>query len=112
LKEYFCKFPENASNNFKLTYFNILFDINKLKVELEVLYSDVRYQNLLHIHDIIKMIEQDALKDIIPEVYKIFILISTIPWLNMIQLVFQMKEVSLASKKLKHIHDIIFHNFV
>jgi hypothetical protein len=78
-KEYSCKFPENALNNLKLTYSNIFCDIIKLKVELEVLYSDVKYQNLLHIYDMVKIIEQDTLKDILPEVYKLFILILTIP---------------------------------
>jgi len=78
-KEFSCKFPKNALNNLKSTYSNIFYDINKLKVELEVLYSDVKYQNLLHVYDVVKIIEQDALKDILPEVYKLFILILTLP---------------------------------
>ncbi|XP_050060818.1 zinc finger MYM-type protein 1-like [Aphis gossypii] len=78
-KEFSCKFPKNALNNLKSTYSNIFYDINKLKVELEVLYSDVKYQNLLHMYDMVKIIEQDALKDILPEVYKLFILILTLP---------------------------------
>ncbi|KAL4107233.1 hypothetical protein QTP88_017616 [Uroleucon formosanum] len=78
-KEYSCKFPVNALNNLKSTYPNIFYNINSLKVELEVLYSDVKYQNLLHIYDMVKIIEQDALKDILPEAYKLFILILTIP---------------------------------
>ncbi|KAL4098361.1 hypothetical protein QTP88_022990 [Uroleucon formosanum] len=78
-KEYSCTFPVNALNNLKSTYPNIFYNINTLKVELEVLYSDVKYQNLLHIYDMVKIIEQDALKDILPEGYKLFILILTIP---------------------------------
>ncbi|KAL4153064.1 hypothetical protein QTP88_000897 [Uroleucon formosanum] len=78
-KEYSCTFPVNALNNLKSTYPNIFYNINSLKVELEVLYSDVKYQNLLHIYDMVKIIEQDALKDILPEAYKLFILILTIP---------------------------------
>ncbi|KAL4113379.1 hypothetical protein QTP88_017011 [Uroleucon formosanum] len=78
-KEYSCTFPVNASNNLKSTYPNIFYNINTLKVELEVLYSDVKYQNLLHIYDMVKIIDQDALKDILPEAYKLFILILTIP---------------------------------
>ncbi|KAL4083864.1 hypothetical protein QTP88_029180 [Uroleucon formosanum] len=78
-KEYSCTFPVNALNNLKSTYPNIFYNINTLKVELEVLYSDVKYQNLLHIYDMVKIIEQDALKDILPEAYKLFILILTIP---------------------------------
>ncbi|KAL4120900.1 hypothetical protein QTP88_013509 [Uroleucon formosanum] len=77
-KEYSCTFPVNALNNLKSTYPNIFYNINTLKVELEVLYSDVKYQNLLHIYDMVKIIEQDALKDILPEAYKLFILILTI----------------------------------
>ncbi|KAL4107461.1 hypothetical protein QTP88_017803 [Uroleucon formosanum] len=78
-KEYSCTFPVNALNNLKSTYPNIFYNINTLKVELEVLYSDVKYQNLLHIYNMVKIIEQDALKDILPEAYKLFILILTIP---------------------------------
>ncbi|KAL4143387.1 hypothetical protein QTP88_005724 [Uroleucon formosanum] len=78
-KEYSCTFPVNTLNNLKSTYPNIFYNINTLKVELEVLYSDVKYQNLLHIYDMVKIIEQDALKDILPETYKLFILILTIP---------------------------------
>ncbi|KAL4082421.1 hypothetical protein QTP88_021317 [Uroleucon formosanum] len=78
-KEYSCTFPVNALNNLKSTYPNIFYNINTLKVEFEVLYSDVKYQNLLHIYDMVKIIEQDALKDILPEAYKLFILILTIP---------------------------------
>ncbi|KAL4143908.1 hypothetical protein QTP88_006162 [Uroleucon formosanum] len=78
-KEYSCTFPVNALNNLKSTYPNIFYNINTLKVELEVLYSDVKYQNLLHIYGMLKIIEQDVLKDILPEAYKLFILILTIP---------------------------------
>ncbi|KAL4112793.1 hypothetical protein QTP88_016522 [Uroleucon formosanum] len=78
-KEYSFTFPVNALNNLKSTYPNIFYNINSLKVELEVLYSDVKYQNLLHIYDMVKIIEQDALKDILPEAYKLFILILIIP---------------------------------
>ncbi|KAL4154561.1 hypothetical protein QTP88_000418 [Uroleucon formosanum] len=78
-KVYSCTFPVNALNNLKSTYPNIFYNINTLKVELEVLYSDVKYQNLLHIYDMVKIIEQDALKAILPEAYKLFILILTIP---------------------------------
>uniref|UniRef100_A0A2S2PGV1 Zinc finger MYM-type protein 1 n=1 Tax=Schizaphis graminum TaxID=13262 RepID=A0A2S2PGV1_SCHGA len=81
-REYSFKFPENALNNLKSTYSNIFPDINKLKVELEVLYYNVKYHNLLHIYDMVKIIEQDALKDILPEVYKLFTLILTIPSTN------------------------------
>jgi len=77
-KEYSNRFPVNALNNLKSTYSNIFYNINTLKVELEVLYSDVKYQNLLHIYDMVKIIEQDALKDILPESYKLFIIL-TIP---------------------------------
>ncbi|KAL4091278.1 hypothetical protein QTP88_025991 [Uroleucon formosanum] len=78
-KEYSCTCPVSALNNLKSTYPKIFYNINTLKIELEVLYSDVKYQNLLHIYDIVKIIEQDALKDILPEAYKLFILILTIP---------------------------------
>ncbi|KAL4152679.1 hypothetical protein QTP88_000512 [Uroleucon formosanum] len=81
-KEYFCTFPVNALNNLKSTYSNIFYNINSLKVELEVLYSDVKYENLLHIYDMVKIIEKDALKDILPEAYKLFILILTIPLIS------------------------------
>jgi hypothetical protein len=77
-KEYSNRFPVNALNNLKSTYSNIFYNINTLKVELKVLYSDVKYQNLLYIYDMVKIIEQDALKDILPESYKLFILILTI----------------------------------
>jgi len=63
----------------KSTYSNIFYDTNKLKNELEVSYSDVKYQNLFILYDMVKMIEQDALKDILPEVYKLLILILTLP---------------------------------
>ncbi|KAE9522954.1 hypothetical protein AGLY_016585 [Aphis glycines] len=77
--EYSSKFPENALNNLKSTYSNIFSNINTLKVEFEVFYSDIKYQNLLHIYEMVKIIEQDALKDILPEAYKLFILILTLP---------------------------------
>lgn len=42
------------------------------------MYSDLKYHNIFMTY-IVKIIEQDALKDILPQVYKLFILILTIP---------------------------------
>jgi len=78
-KQFSSKFPKNAFNNLKLFYSNIFYDTKKLKTELEVLYIGFKYHNLQYIYDLVKIIEQDALKDILPEVYKLFILILTIP---------------------------------
>lgn len=50
----------------------------KLKVELEVLYSDEKYQNLHHVYDLVKIFESSGLTVILPEVYKLFSLILTI----------------------------------
>jgi len=77
-KQYSSQFPENAFNDLKSTYSNI-FDIKKLKVELEVLYNDVKYQNLKHIYDLVNIFENVSLKDVLPETYKLFVLILTIP---------------------------------
>ncbi|CAI6360376.1 unnamed protein product [Macrosiphum euphorbiae] len=78
-EQYSSKFPENAFNDLKSTYSNIFNDAKKLKVELEVLYSDVKYQNLNHINDMLKIFEHFSLKDVLPEAYKLFVLILTIP---------------------------------
>lgn len=72
-------FPQKALENLEQSYSNLLFDIKKLKVELEVLYNDKKYQNLNHVYDLIKIFENDGLKVILPEVYKLFSLILTIP---------------------------------
>ncbi|XP_022169025.1 zinc finger MYM-type protein 1-like [Myzus persicae] len=47
--------------------------------KLEVLYSDEKYQDLHHIYDLVKIFESSGLKVILPEVYKLFSLILTIP---------------------------------
>lgn len=78
-KDYHTKFPTCALNNIKNTYSNIFPKMNKLKVELEVLYNDVKYHNLSHIYDMIEIFEKDDLKEVMPEVYKLFSLILTIP---------------------------------
>jgi len=78
-KQYSSQFPENAFNDLKSTFSNIFNDVKKLKIELEVLYSDVSYQNLNHINDMLKMFELMSLRDVLPETYKLFVLILTIP---------------------------------
>lgn len=72
-------FPQISLDNLELSYSNLFFDMNKLKVELEVLYNDKKYQNLYHLYDLIKIFENDGLKVVLPEVYKLFFLILTIP---------------------------------
>lgn len=78
-KDYCVVFPTIAFDNLKNTYFNIFHDMNKLQVELEVLYNDVKYHNLSHIYDMIRIFETNDLKEVMPEVYKLFLLILTIP---------------------------------
>lgn len=78
-KEYSTTFPDSGLNCLKNTFTNICQDNNKLKTELEVLYSDIRYHNLQHVYDLIKIFESDGLKEVMPEVYKLFALILTIP---------------------------------
>lgn len=78
-KDYSCNFPTSALENLKKAYSNIFQDMDKLKVELEVLYNDVKYHNLSHIYDMVKIFENDYLKEVMPEVYKLFSLILTIP---------------------------------
>ncbi|KAE9523127.1 hypothetical protein AGLY_016468, partial [Aphis glycines] len=78
-KEYSTTFPDSGLNCLKNTFTNIFQDNNKLKTELEVLYSDIRYHNLQHVYDLIKIFESDGLKEVMPEVYKLFALILTIP---------------------------------
>ncbi|CAI6357543.1 unnamed protein product [Macrosiphum euphorbiae] len=78
-KDYCGIFPTCALNNLIKTYSNIFHNVDKLKVELEVLYNNVNYHNLPHIYDMIKIFEKDGLKEIMPEVYKLFSLILTIP---------------------------------
>lgn len=78
-KEYSNQFPISAFNNLKKTYSNIFHDEKKLKVELEVLYNDDKYQNLKHTCDLLIIFEKNGIKDIIPEAYKLFVLILTIP---------------------------------
>jgi hypothetical protein len=68
-KEYSSKFPESGLNCLKNTFTNI-FQENKLKTELEVLYNDVRYHNLQNIYDRIKIFKNDGLKEVMPKVYK------------------------------------------
>lgn len=43
------------------------------------MYNDDRYHNLQHVYDLIKVFENDGLKEVMPEVYKLFALILTIP---------------------------------
>lgn len=71
----------HALDNLTKTYSNIFHDtsMNKLKVELDVLYNDVKYHNLEHVYDLVKIFEKDDLKEVMPEVYKLFVLILTIP---------------------------------
>jgi len=78
-KYYSNVFPENAFENLGESYSDIFHDKKKLKVELEVLYSDEKYQNLHHVYDLVKIFESSELKVILPEVYKLFSLILTIP---------------------------------
>lgn len=78
-KEYSVKFPKSGLNSLKNTFTNIFQDFNKLKTELEVLYNDSMYHNLQHVYDLIKIFESDGLKKVMPEVYKLFALILTIP---------------------------------
>jgi len=78
-KDYCSIFPTCALNNLIKTYSNIFHNVDKLKVELEVLYNNVNYHNLPHIYDMIKIFEKDGLKEVMPEVYKLFSLILTIP---------------------------------
>jgi len=78
-KDYCGIFPTCALNNLFKTYSNIFHNVDKLKVELEVLYNNINYHNLPHIYDMIKIFEKDGLKEIMPEVYKLFSLILTIP---------------------------------
>lgn len=52
--------------------------MDKLKVELEVLYNNVNYHNLPHIYDMINIFDKDGLKEVMPDVYKLFSLILTI----------------------------------
>jgi len=82
-KQYSSQFPENAFNDLKSTYSNIFNDVKKLKVELEVLYNDIKYQNLKHIYDLVKIFEHVSLRDVLPETYKLFVLILTIPSTSM-----------------------------
>jgi hypothetical protein len=78
-KDYSGKFPTCALDNLKKTYHNIFHDMDKLKVELEVLYNDEKNYNSSYIYDMIKIFEKDDLKEVMPEVYKLFSLILTIP---------------------------------
>lgn len=78
-KQYSSQFPENAFNELKFTYSHLFNDVKKLKVELEVLYNDVKYQSLEHIYDLLKIFEHVSLRDVLPETHKLFALILTIP---------------------------------
>lgn len=78
-KEYSNQFPIIAFKNLKRTYSDIFHDEKKLKVEVEVLYNDDKYQNLQHIYDLVKIFEKSGIKDVMPEAYKLFVLILTIP---------------------------------
>lgn len=42
--------------------------MDKLKVELEVLYHDIKYHNLSHIYDMIKIFDHNNLKEVMPKV--------------------------------------------
>lgn len=58
-KFYSFQFPEQAlkTSSFKnlgLTYSNIFFNLKKLKVELEILYSDTNNYDLNYIYDLVK----------------------------------------------------------
>jgi len=77
-KDYCGIFATCVLNNLFKTYSNIFHNVDKLKVELEVLYN-VNYHNLPHIYDMIKIFEKDGLKEIMPEVYKLFSLFLTTP---------------------------------
>lgn len=46
------------------------FDITQLQVKLQILYSNVKYENLKHIYDLIIIFECDAKKYVISELYK------------------------------------------
>lgn len=78
-KCYTTLFPKSAFKNLKLSCSNKFFDMKKLKVELKVIYSNQTYQSLHHAYDLIKIIERDRMKEILPEVYKLFSLILTLP---------------------------------
>jgi len=78
-KQYSSQFPEISFNDSISTYSNIFNDVKKLKVELNVLYSDVKYQNLKHIYDMLRMFEHFSLRDVLRETYKLFVLILTMP---------------------------------
>jgi len=62
-KDYCNIFPTCALNNLFKTYS----------------YNNIYYHNLPHIYDMIKIFEKDGLKKVMPEVYKLFSLILTIP---------------------------------
>lgn len=46
--------------NLGQSYSVIFIDRKKLKVELEVLYSNEKYQNLHHVYDLVKSFEYDG----------------------------------------------------
>jgi len=77
-KNYCNQFQKCALDNLINTYSNIFHDMNKLRVELDILYNHVKYHNLEHVYDLVKIFENDGLKEVMPEVYKLFVLILTI----------------------------------
>lgn len=43
------------------------------------MFNNIEYHNLEHVYNLVKIFENDSLKEIMPEVYKLFALILTIP---------------------------------
>lgn len=70
-------FPSEAFENLRLSY-GSFFDANRLKNELEYIYSDSRYWNN-SVEKIISLLNESDMKDVFKEAYKLFTLIMTIP---------------------------------
>lgn len=75
--EFSKKFPIDLVENLKGTY-GIYFDMNRLKNELQYIYSDPRFNDMC-LENILKFMTENDMKDVFQEVFKLFSLILTIP---------------------------------
>lgn len=78
-RKYFNQFLCVLFDNLKEIYFSYFHNKNILKVELEIVFNDNKYQNLQPIYDIVIIFENDSMKKVMFEAYYLFVLILTRP---------------------------------
>lgn len=78
--EYFSKkFPTDALESLKLNCsYSSMFDFHRLKNELEFIYSGDDYKNI-SIEKIVTLLNENDMKDVFKEAYKLFCVILTLP---------------------------------